>query len=135
MTTNAATWFYRQPEKVKYLLEERVRTSFWDARFGSLWVDAVSTESPIRMAGTYNGAAVQLEWEPGQWFRLSTRPAQPALANGLSNTILRRRVTLTYDDPQGQTVWEWRLTDADKRWQDIQGKPAYRNLQRLDTLS
>lgn len=132
MTTTAATWFYRQPEKTKYLLEERVRTSFWDARFGSFWVNAVSTDNPIQMEGSFNGAPLQLDWEPGKWFRLSTHPAQPSLAKGLSNIILRRPVTLTYEDPQGHTVWEWRLADADKRWQEIQGKPAYRNLQRLD---
>lgn len=132
MTTSAATWFYRQPEKSKYLLEERVRTSFWDARFGSLWVDTVSTDSPIRMEGSFNGAPLQLEWEPEKWFRLSTHPAQPGLVKGISNTILRRPVTLMYEDPSGHTVWEWRLADADKRWQEIQGKPAYRNLQRLD---
>lgn len=132
MTTTAATWFYRQPEKTKYLLEERVRTSFWDARFGSFWVNAVSTDNPIQMEGSFNGAPLRLDWEPGKWFRLSTHPAQPSLAKGLSNIILRRPVTLTYEDPQGHTVWEWRLADADKRWQEIQGKPAYRNLQRLD---
>lgn len=132
MTTTAATWFYHQPEKIKYLLEERVRTSFWDARFGSFWANAVSTDNPIEMEGTFNGAPLQMVWEPGQWFRLSTHPAQPGLAKGLSNIILHRPVTLTYEDPQGHTVWEWRLADADKRWQEIQGKPAYRNLQRLD---
>ena len=133
MTTTSATWFYRTPEKVPYLLAERVRTTFWDERFGSLWLDTVRAEAPFLMKGTCNGAQVKLEWEPGQWCRLYSTPASPALAQGVTN-ILRRKVVLRYEDPQGETVWEWWLTsaDADKRWQEVQGKPAYRNPARLD---
>jgi len=133
MTTTAATWFYRAPEKVPYLLAERVRTTFWEARLGGLWLDTVSAEIPITMQGTYNGAAVTLEWEPAKWLRLSSAPASPALVFGVVN-VLRRKATLRYEDPQGRAVCEWWMSqaDADKRWQELQGKPAYRNPQRLD---
>jgi hypothetical protein len=133
MTTTAATWFYRAPEKTPYLLAERVRTTFWDARLGGLWLDTVSTETPITMQGNYNGAAVTLEWEPAKWMRLSSNPASPGLAAGVTN-VLRRKANLRYEDPQGRVVWEWWLSpaDADKRWHELQGKPAYRNPQRLD---
>ena len=132
MTTTAATWFYRTPEKIPYLLGERVRTTFWDERFGGLWLDAVTTEPPIVMQGSCDGAAVKMEWEPAKWLRLSTAPASPALAHGVAN-ILRFKPVLRYEDPDGHTVWEWWLADddADKRWQDIQGKPAFRNPVRL----
>ncbi len=133
MTTNSATWFYRTPEKTPYLLAERVRTTFWDERLGSLWLDVVSAEPPIVMEGTHDGAQVRLEWEPAKWMRLSTAPAAPALAQGVAN-ILRRRAALRYQDPQGYTVWEWWIEPgaADKRWQEIQGRPAFRNPARLD---
>ena len=136
MTTNSATWFYRAPEKTPYLLAERVRTTFWDERFGGLWLDVVRAEPPLLMEGAHNGAHVQLEWEPAQWMRLSTAPASPALAQGVAN-ILRRRAALRYEDSQGHTVWEWWIADgaADKRWQEIQGKPAFRNPARLDRAS
>ncbi|MGH2521976.1 MAG: hypothetical protein ACRDH2_05675 [Anaerolineales bacterium] len=133
MTTTAATWFYRKPENDAYLLGERVRTTFWDARFGGLWLEAERTEPPLAMRGTYNGANVKMEWEPAKWFRLASAPAAPALARGVSN-ILRYKPTLRYEDPGGHTVWEWWLNsaEADKRWQEIQGKPAFRNPARLD---
>ena len=133
MTTNAATWFYRAPERVPYLLGERVRTTFWDERLGGLWLDTVSVESPIVMQGVYNGAAVRMEWEPVKWLRLFSSPAAPVLAQGVRN-VLRFKPAIRYDDPDGRTVWEWWLdrSDADRRWQEIQGKPAFRNPARLD---
>jgi hypothetical protein len=134
MTTTAATWFYRQPEKRPYLIAERVRTSFWDQRLGGLWLDTVSAETPIKMAGYYNGAAVTLEWEPGQWMRLATKPAAPPLAQSTAN-LLRRKPILRYDDTDGHTVWEWwvKPEDGERRWQEIQGRPAFGSPVRQDT--
>ena len=136
MTTNSATWFYRTPEKTPYLLAERVRTTFWDERFGGLWLEVVSAEPPIVMEGVHNGAQVRLEWEPAKWMRLSTAPAVSALAHGVAN-ILRRRASLRYEDSQGRTIWEWWIEPgtADKRWQEIQGRPAFRSPARLDGAS
>jgi hypothetical protein len=131
MSATSATWFYRTPEHAPYLLGERVRSTFWEARFGGLWLDAVKTESPFFMQGSHSGARVTMEWEPGKWLRLCSVPAAPALARGTA-VILRRKPTLRYQDSDGQTVWEWWLEGGDKRWQEIQGKPAFGNPARLD---
>jgi hypothetical protein len=133
MTTTAATWFYRTPENDRYLLGERVRTTFWDERFGGIWLEATRTEPPIVMQGSYNGAQVQMEWEPARWLRLKSAPPAPALAQGLAN-MLRVKPALRYEDSEGRTIWEWWLSrdEAEKRWQEIQGKPAFRNPVRLD---
>jgi hypothetical protein len=131
MTTTAATWFYRQPEKSPYLLAERVRTTFWDMRLGGLWLDTISAQGPIMLAGTYNGAQVTMEWEPNQWLRLATSPASPPLVQGL-RIILGRKPVIRYQDADGRTVWEWWVEGADRRWQEIQGKPAFGSPARLD---
>lgn len=131
MTTTAATWFYHAPEKTPFLLEERLRTSFWDQRLGSVWLTTVSVEGPVVMTGQYNGAQVTLEWEPARWLKLTMRPAQTTLVNSVTN-LLRRRPTLRYETPSGEAVWEWRVADADQRWRELQGQPACGNLQRLD---
>jgi hypothetical protein len=68
---------------------------------------------------------------PNKWLRLGTAPASAALANGVAN-VIRRRPNLRYDNAEGEGIWEWRLEDADQRWQEIQGKPAYRNPSRLN---
>jgi hypothetical protein len=129
MTTTAATWFYRTPEKRPYLLAERLRTSFWEQRFGSLWLDPVSAGPPVVMQG-----AIKMEWEPAQWFRLSSRPEVPALAGGVSN-LLGRKPYLRYTDTDGDTVWEWWIDPkaGERRWQELQGKPAFGSPIRLGT--
>ena len=131
MTTTAATWFYRTPENIPYLLSERVNSTFWEARLGGVWLNVVRAESPFKMEGAYNGAEISLDWEPNKWLRLSTKPAAPGLTMGLAN-ILRRQPDLSYETPDGRTVWEWWMAGADKRWQEIQGKPAFHNPARLN---
>jgi hypothetical protein len=131
MTTNANTWFYRAPEQIPYYIAERVNTTFMDERIGGLWLDVDRAEPPFLMSGTYNAARVQMEWQPAKWLRLGTQPAEPGLARSVAN-ILRRRPSLRYDTPEGETVWEWWLEGADQRWQELQGKPIYRNRERLD---
>jgi hypothetical protein len=131
MTTTAATWFYRMPENQPYLLAERVNSTFWEARLGGVWLNVDKADAPFAMSGGYNGAEISMDWEPTKWLRLETTPEAPGLAKGLAN-ILRRPITLRYETPEGRTVWEWRLGDADKRWAELQGKPAFRNPARLD---
>jgi len=131
MTTTAATWFYRVPENQPYLLAERVNSTFWEARLGGVWLNVEKSSPPFSMAGSYNGAEVKLEWDPNKWMRLQTTPASPGLAKGLDN-ILHRKADFRYETPDGQTVWEWWIANADKRWQELQGKPAFRSPARLD---
>ena len=131
MTTTAATWFYRAPENQAYLLAERVNSTFWEERLGGVSLNVEKSESPFAMSGIYNGADVRMEWEPNKWMRLETAPAAPALAQGLGNA-LRRGANIRYETPDGHTVWEWRIADADKRWQELQGKAAFGEPVRLD---
>jgi hypothetical protein len=126
------SWFYRAPERIPYLISERVNSTFWDARFGGLMLRVDRAEPPFKMVGTYTGAEVQLEWEPAKWLRLATCPAAPALAAGVGN-VLYRQPTLRYQTPDGYSVWEWWVEGADHRWQELQGKPAFLNPVRLQT--
>jgi hypothetical protein len=130
MTTTAKTWFYNTPEKNAYAIGERVRTNFWDARFGGLWLDTARAEPPFLMTGQYQNSKIELEWLPGQWCLLRTAPEVPALATGVAN-ILDFKPAFKYEDPQGHTVWEWRLGDANARWQALQGRPEFNKLERL----
>ena len=130
MTTTAATWFYRAPESEPYLLAERVNSSFWEERLGGVYLNTDQAVAPYSMSGNYNGAEVKLTWDPNKWMRLETVPASPALAKGLGN-MLHRPANFRYETVEGRTIWEWRLENADKRWQEMQGKPAFRNPARL----
>ncbi|MBL8058901.1 MAG: hypothetical protein JNK29_19505 [Anaerolineales bacterium] len=131
MTT--AAWFYRAPEPRPYLIAERVRLSLWDQRLGTLWLDTVSAEPPITLAGTHAGQPVKLEWTPAEWLRLTGGADAGDVASALG-TVLGRRPTLRYTDTAGQGVWEWWIKPdaAEQRWQAIQGQPAFGSPARLN---
>ena len=131
MTTTARTWFYAQPEKNAYALAERVRTTLWEARLGDIWLDTVRAESPFLMRGRYNKADVEMEWEPGKWLALRSKPGDDYLVQRMS-FVLGRKPTFTYEDVEGRTVTEWHIDGGAKRWQAIQGVPAYRNPRRFN---
>jgi hypothetical protein len=130
MTTTALTWFYAKPEKNAYALAERVRTTLWEARLGGIWLDTVRAEPPYLMRGRYGESEVEMEWEAGKWLALRARPAAPFLAERMA-VVLRFKPAMTYEDADGWTVWEWHLDGGEKRWQAIQGIPAYKQPQRL----
>ncbi len=131
MATTAQTWFYRMPEHKAYYLNERVNATFWDARVGGLWLNVIRAEPPFVMEGIHNGARVRLEWEPNRWLRLATSPANPGLVTAVSN-VLRFKPALRFETPENDVVWEWWVEGADKRWHEIQGKPVFRQPERLD---
>lgn len=133
MNTPALKWFYSTPEKKPYLLTERLRNSFWELRLGSLWLDAVSAEAPFAAEGTFNGGLVRLEWAPNEWLRLTAKPEAPPLADGV-RVLLLRKPLLSYTDAEGRTVHEWWVQPAaaEKRWQEVQGKPQFGQPVRLD---
>ncbi|MBI3763494.1 MAG: hypothetical protein HY260_16735 [Chloroflexi bacterium] len=131
MTTSARTWFYARPEGRAYDIAERVRTTLWDARIGSIWLDVVRAESPYLMRGHYNGAEVEIEWEVGRCLTLRIKPEEPHLAKSVG-FVLGFKPALRYEDVDGNGVWEWHTDGGDKRWQAIQGIPAYQHPRRLN---
>lgn len=135
MTTTAATWFFREPEHNAYALQERVCTNFWDERVGDISLWAVRAEPPFHMRGEYNRTPVELEWEPNRYLRLQLNTDSEAtpLVAALSR-MLDRKPLLRYQDANARWAWEWHVTEEGgrKRWQEIQGRPAFRNPTRLD---
>lgn len=131
MTTTAMTWFYRAPEKIPYYISERVNGTFWEAGLPGVYLEVDRAEPPIAMRGNYSGTPIRMEWEPNKWLRLTAQTASPALVRGLSN-ILRRQHSLSFETEEGEAVHEWWLEGSDKRWSEIQGRPAFRNPVRLD---
>jgi hypothetical protein len=131
MATNASTWFYSEPEHRPYLIEERVNHTFWNHRIASLYLDCVRAEPPFRMEGEWRGRPVAIEWVPGDYFTLITRPADDinALLLGIKE-ILGFAPAISYVDPDGNMVTQWYVKDAEQRIQNIQGNPNYRQIKR-----
>lgn len=130
MTTTAITWFYNDPGNNANNIAERVRTTLWEARLGSLWLDVVSAETPYKMQGTNNSIPIEIEWVPGKTFTLRTQTDQPLLVERLS-FVLAFPAAFSYTDSDNYTLYEWRRNDADERWRMLNGNPQYQNLKRL----
>lgn len=132
MTTTAETWFYRDPEHIAYYLEERVNQTFWQARLGNLWLDCVSAEPPYRMSGVWRDLPVDVEWVPNEFFilRVPSDSGSADLVNGVSH-VLALSPAFRYTDAHQRLVTEWHVDGGKARWQEVQGKAAFSNLQRL----
>jgi hypothetical protein len=130
MATNARTWFYQTPENNPYLLQERVNGTLWMARLQDVYFAAENTSVPFSMGATWQGHRVNIQWEPGKWFRLSSAGSAPALVTAFSS-ILQIPHMMTYTDPTGTLVTEWHRDGGDARWREIQGNPMYQGPARL----
>ncbi|HVO41056.1 MAG TPA: hypothetical protein VMT34_00460 [Aggregatilineales bacterium] len=127
MTTTSRTWFYSEPEHRPYYIEERVNQTLWAARFGTLYLDCVRAEPPFRMEGVWHGVHVTIEWVPNDWFMLTTDKEAKDLITGFAQ-VLQFPPTLSYFNPEGQSIAEWRRKDAAKRLQESQGQPQYSDI-------
>lgn len=132
MTTTAATWFYRDPERIPYYIEERVNQTLWQARVGDILLDATSAEPPYRMTGRWRDQPVEIEWQPNDYFvlRVPVEADPTDLVNGISH-VLALKPALRFTDTEDRLVTEWYVDGGASRWDDIQGKAAYRHPQRL----
>ncbi len=130
MATNARTWFYETPENSPYLLQERVNGTLWMARLQDVYFAADSATAPFSMSATWQGRPVSIQWEPGQWFRLTADGQAHALVTAFSS-ILQIPHVMTYTDLNGSAVTEWHRDGGDARWREIQGNPMYQNPARL----
>ncbi|GAB4450823.1 MAG: hypothetical protein Kow00120_21160 [Anaerolineae bacterium] len=135
MSTNATTWFYTEPERDPYLIEERVNHTLWDARMPFLYFDCVRAEPPFRMVGAWQGAEMEIEWEVGKVFtlRVSNGLSEKDLSNlrrGFSLVLGIHPPSLAYQDADGVQVTEWHTDGGERRWQQIQGQARFGNPKR-----
>lgn len=133
MSTNAGSWFYREPEHRPYLISERLNGTFWQARIVGITWRCVSAEPPFRAVGYWGEHQVEMSWEAGQWLALKVPPDVEAssLVEAVSKRVLAMPAALTYGDSQGHQITEWRTDGGDQRWSDIQGKAGYVRPRRL----
>jgi hypothetical protein len=130
MATNARTWFYETPENNAYYLQERVNGTLWMARLTDLFFVTDRAEAPFRMSATWQDNPLAIEWEPGEWLRMTSPADVPLVVSAFSN-ILQLKAALTYTDVDGQIITEWHRDGGAARWREIQGNPTYQSPVRL----
>lgn len=127
MATNARTWFYTEPERRPYYIEERVNHTLWANRVVSIYLDCVRAEPPFRMEGEYNGLKVAIEWVPNTWFKLYADKEEQALVRAFWQ-VLQLVPAFSYNNEVEQFVCEWWRQDGDKKYEEIKGHPSYFNI-------
>ena len=130
MTTNARTWFYNEPERRPYYIEERVNQNLWAMRFGSIYLDCVKAEPPFRMEGVWNEIKVAIEWVPNQWFKLYADKEDRTLIAGFSQA-LQFAPAFGYADASGQFVAEWWREGGDAHYEQVKGNPSFTSVKRF----
>jgi hypothetical protein len=131
MATDSRTWFYSTPDARPYFIEERVNHTLWKNRLANLYMVCTQATAPIKMEGRWqNEMPVTFEWVPGQYFILRTGEESKEII-GVMRQVLMMRPSFTYQDGDGMHVVEWHRDDAETRWKEIQGKPQYQALRRL----
>jgi hypothetical protein len=131
MATDSRTWFYTTPDARPYFIEERVNHTLWKNRLANLYMVCTQASAPIKMEGRWqNEMPVTFEWVPGQYFILRTGEESKEII-GVMRQVLMMRPSFTYQDGEGMHVVEWHRDDAETRWKEIQGKPQFQALRRL----
>lgn len=132
MSANAATWFYREPERQPFMITERLNGTFWQARLVEVYWRCVKADSPCHAEGYLGDHRLDMEWVPGQWLMLRVPPGLDTknLLNTF-NRVLARKATLTYGDTHGNQFFEWHLDGGRARWKEIQGKAGFVKPRRL----
>lgn len=129
MAPNSRTWFYTEPERRAYYIEERVNQSLWAARFGSIYLDCVRAEPPFRMEGNWNGINVALEWQPNKWLRVISDKEDRTLISGFA-IVLQFNPAFSFADENGNVSVEWWRVEAEgtHRRREIEGHAMYTNV-------
>lgn len=137
MSTDATTWFYRQPEKQPYLVTERLNGTFWQARVVEVYWRCVQTEPTYRAYGYYGPHTVEMEWAPNDWLSLSAPKEMDIrpLVEAIAQRILWRPPCLTYFTHGGHQVYEWHVDGGKRRWVEIQGRGEFVRPRRLNARS
>lgn len=132
MATSSRTWFYSTPEPRPYYIEERVNQTLWKNRIQGLYMSCTQAAHPVKMEGSWNGAPVLFEWEPGRYFILKMGEENKLLIGTIRQMLLGLRPSFIYQDTDALHVVEWHTDGGENRWKEIQGNPKFQGLRRLD---
>jgi hypothetical protein len=130
MSTNATTWFYKEPETGRpYLITERVTHTFWANRLSGIYLTCIHAEPPYRVEGEWQGMHVEMEWEVGKRFILRTDREDTRLI-AVCREVLGFKPTVGFIDSENRSVTEWytNTDDGRERLKALQGNPAYHNI-------
>lgn len=126
MTTS---WFFMDLPPSRHAIENEMRIAFWNAGFKQMWFTCTQDQSPIECNGRWRGKDFTVEFEPKQSLALKMKEPDQELLNTFER-VLGHRAVAAYKNGEGKVVVEWRVKDADARYQELQ-KSGAKELERL----
>jgi len=124
-------WFYSSKMPSAGAIAENMRQEFWEMHVYGVWFTCTSQELPYTFRGLWDNKQFEVELVPRQYVIVRSGEELPWIAEGFKRA-LRTVPTFKYQEPDKRHVVEWRMDGREERWQAMQGKPAFKNLKRLD---
>ena len=124
-------WFYSSQMPSAGAIAENMRHDFWEMHVYGVWFTCTQPELPYRYRGVWEGQLFDVELEPRKYLIVRSQAELPWIAEGFRRA-LRLVPTFKYQEADGRFAVEWRVDERESRWQAMQGKPAFKNLRRLD---
>ena len=124
-------WFYSSKMPSAGAIAENMRHEFWESHVYGVWFTCTRSEPPYTYRGLWQGQAFEVEMEPRKYLIVRSKEELPWVAEGFKRA-LRTVPTFKYQEADGRYVVEWRMDGREARWQSMQGRPAFKNLKRLD---
>ena len=124
-------WFYSSKMPSAGAIAENMRHEFWESHVYGVWFTCTRSEPPYTYRGLWQGHAFEVKMEPRKYLIVRSKEELPWVAEGFKRA-LRTVPTFKYQEADGRYVVEWRMDGREARWQSMQGRPAFKNLKRLD---
>jgi len=127
MSTN---WFFSSLPASRHGIENELRLAFWKAGYAEMWFSCTKEEPPYQCDGHWHDQDFAIEWEPTNFLLLKMKQADQELLDAFQR-MLKHKALAAYKNGGGSVVVEWRVKDADARFQELQSGGAG-ELERLD---
>lgn len=124
-------WFYSAKMPSAGAIAENMRHELWEFHVYGVWLSCLGKELPFRYRGLWQGKQFEVEMSPRQYLILRSQEELPWIVEGFRRSM-RSVPTFKYQEADGRFAAEWRMDERETRWQAMQGKPAFKNLRRLD---
>lgn len=130
MIDRSIHWFYAERQVTPGSTVEKMRQDLWSYGFYNVWLTLVKKEPPYAVNGLWGTEKFEIEFEPRKFLIIRTTKDNDWLKTAFTRA-LGMAPHFWYQERTGGSVYEWRMTDRDSRWQAMQGLPAYKSLKRL----
>jgi hypothetical protein len=123
-------WFFAEFPPSSHGIENELRLAFWKAGYGQMWFSCTKDAPPYACEGHWHGKDFSIEWEPKNYLHLEMHEADEDLLD-VFQRMLKHKALAAYKNAAGAVVVEWRVKDADARFQELESSGTG-ELERLD---